>query len=132
MFHLKTDYLRFLWWDNGNTNEPPSTYRMKVHLFGAASSPSVASYALKRTALDNRLDYDQTITDGILDHFYVDDCLSSVDSVPEAIKLIAELRSACETGGFHLTAFTSSNEEVLKTIPPEDYSKQLKKRDKIN
>lgn len=30
------DYLRFLWWDNGDFHSSPSVYRMRVHLFGAA------------------------------------------------------------------------------------------------
>ncbi|XP_039456643.1 uncharacterized protein LOC120433805 [Oreochromis aureus] len=44
-FHVKRedqDYLRFLWWENGNLETSPSVYRMKVHLFGAASSPGCA------------------------------------------------------------------------------------------
>lgn len=46
--------LRFLWWPDGNLNTPMKEYRMAVHLFGATSSPSVASYALRRTAEDRR------------------------------------------------------------------------------
>ena len=48
------DLLRFLWWPNGNLNGPMEEYRMAVHLFGATSSPSVASYALRRTTEDHR------------------------------------------------------------------------------
>ena len=40
------DYLRFLWWPNGNLTEPLQEYRMGVHIFGAISSPSVANFAL--------------------------------------------------------------------------------------
>ncbi len=29
------DFLRFLWWPDGNTNYPLPEYRMTVHLFGA-------------------------------------------------------------------------------------------------
>ena len=38
------DLLRFLWWPDGNLSAPIKEYRMAVHLFGATSSPSVASY----------------------------------------------------------------------------------------
>ena len=34
------DYLRFLWWENENVECQPVEYRMKVHLFGAVSSPA--------------------------------------------------------------------------------------------
>ncbi|XP_052388504.1 uncharacterized protein LOC127934956 [Carassius gibelio] len=44
------DYLRFLWWLNGDLNTEPREYRMKVHLFGASSSPGCANYGLKYLA----------------------------------------------------------------------------------
>lgn len=44
------DYLRFLWWDNGDFHSSPSVYRMRVHLFGAASSPACANFGLKYIA----------------------------------------------------------------------------------
>jgi hypothetical protein len=47
------NYLRFLWWPNDDLNAPPVDYRMRVHLFGAASSPGCANFALKRLAIDN-------------------------------------------------------------------------------
>ncbi|XP_053739916.1 uncharacterized protein LOC128769885 isoform X2 [Synchiropus splendidus] len=48
------DYLRFLWWKNGDLTAEPSEYRMKVHLFGAASSPGCANYGLKHLAKENQ------------------------------------------------------------------------------
>ena len=47
------DFLHFLWWPNNDINLPLAEYRMKVHLFGAVSSPSCANYALKKTADEN-------------------------------------------------------------------------------
>lgn len=41
------DYLRFLWWPQGNLEKDLEEHRMTVHLFGAVSSPSVACYALR-------------------------------------------------------------------------------------
>ena len=29
------DYLRFLWWNDGDISREPEEYRMAVHLFGA-------------------------------------------------------------------------------------------------
>lgn len=45
-----TDFLHFLWWPQGNVDDAPTEFRMTVHLFGAVSSPGIASFALKRTA----------------------------------------------------------------------------------
>lgn len=47
------NYLRFLWWKNGNLSEHPQEFRMKVHLFGATSSPGCANYGLKHIASEN-------------------------------------------------------------------------------
>ena len=47
------DLLRFLWWEEGKPANKVVQYRMTVHLFGACSSPSVACYALRKTASDN-------------------------------------------------------------------------------
>ncbi len=43
------DYLRFFWYPQNNPNLFPVEYRLKVHVFGAISSPAVANYALKQT-----------------------------------------------------------------------------------
>ncbi|XP_063067987.1 uncharacterized protein LOC134459559 [Engraulis encrasicolus] len=48
------DFLRFLWWPEGDVTQQPVEFRMTVHLFGATSSPSCASYALRKTATDNQ------------------------------------------------------------------------------
>jgi hypothetical protein len=58
MFQVKVtlecrDYLRFLWWNDGDISREPEEYRMAVHLFGATSSPGCCNYALKSTADDN-------------------------------------------------------------------------------
>lgn len=56
-FHVpETDqnYLRFLLWKQGDITVQPQEFRMKVHLFGAASSPGCANYGLKHLAKENR------------------------------------------------------------------------------
>lgn len=42
------DYLRFLWWADGDLNKDPEEHQMLVRLFGGASSPSCANFALKK------------------------------------------------------------------------------------
>jgi len=39
------DCLRFFWWPGGDISKDPVICRMKVHLFGAMSSPSVERFA---------------------------------------------------------------------------------------
>lgn len=52
-FHVEVadrNYLRFLWCRNGDLASNPQEYHMKVHLFGATSSPGCANYGLKHLA----------------------------------------------------------------------------------
>jgi hypothetical protein len=54
------DYLRFLWWTDGDISKDPEEYRMMVRLFGATSSPGCCNLALKATADDNEEEFVQT------------------------------------------------------------------------
>ena len=114
------DALRFLWWTEGNLNEEPDEYRMKVHIFGATSSPSCTAYALKRTASDNKKAFSSEAVSTVKHNFYVDDLLKSVGSVSQAVTLAAELRELLKHGGFRLTKWISNSKEVLQTIPTSE------------
>lgn len=72
---MDADFLRFLWWQQGNLDQEEVEYRMCVHLFGATSSPSCSCYALRRTAEDGINDTTPEEAQTVLNNFYVDDCL---------------------------------------------------------
>ncbi|KAM3875257.1 uncharacterized protein ACN63O_000311 [Diretmus argenteus] len=123
------DLLRFLWWPDGDVSQESQEYRMEVHLFGATSSPSCASYALRRCAEDNKDRFDSAVVDAVLHNFYVDDCLRSVASEQEAVKLHQDLKAICHTGGFRLTKWMTNNRNVLSSIPQEDRATEVKDLD---
>ncbi len=108
-----TDFLRFLWWQDGDLNQEPVDYRMNVHLFGAMSSPSCACYGLRRTTETIKLTFGKG-KDTIHTNFYMDDCLKSVASEEEAILMIKDLMAICLTGGFQLTKWVSNSRAVLQ------------------
>ena len=131
MFHQVTvtpqdhDSLRFLWWHKGDTTKQPGHYCMQVHLFGATSSPSVAAYALKKTASDNADKFsDETITT-VQRNFYVDDCLKSVETTDKAKRLVAELRALLSMGGFRLTKWLSNDKSVIASVPQSEREKTV-------
>ena len=95
------DFLRFLWWKNGNLNEEPEEYRMTVHLFGATSSPSAANLALKTTADDYEEKWGTEAANFIRREFYVDDGLKSVSTVIEAKELIHNAKNVNCLGYIH-------------------------------
>ncbi|XP_022518476.2 uncharacterized protein LOC111188878 [Astyanax mexicanus] len=124
-FHVKRedqDYLRFLWWENGNLETTPSVYRMKVHLFGAASSPGCANFGLKHLAEKSQGQFRKNTIDFILKNFYVDDGIVSLQTEKEAIQLVKEARDLCNTGKLRLHKFVSNSENVIATIPEEERS----------
>ena len=112
------DLLRFLWWPGGDTSKPLTRYRMKVHIFGAVSSPGCSNYALKRTATDFSEAYPEA-SKLLKNNFYVDDLLGSAPTNAEAKRLVSEVEELCAKGGFNLTKFVVRDQEIVKQLPPE-------------
>ncbi|KAK6186774.1 hypothetical protein SNE40_006050 [Patella caerulea] len=112
-----TDSLRFLWKSDITIPGPPDIYRMNVHIFGATDSPCCASYAIKRTATDNKAKFSTLAINTTLQDFYVDDLLKSVENSNIAISLAQELTDLLQLGGFHLHKWLSNSSEVLNSIP---------------
>ncbi|KAI7790112.1 hypothetical protein IRJ41_020083, partial [Triplophysa rosa] len=94
-----TNFLHFLWWQDGDIRQEPGEYRMNVHLFGAV--------------------FPERVIDTIYTNFFMDDCLKSVASEQEAILMIKDLTNVCLTGGFQLTKWVSNKRAVLQTVPEE-------------
>ncbi|XP_040928808.1 uncharacterized protein LOC114866078 isoform X1 [Betta splendens] len=131
-FHVKTedqDYLRFLWWEDDDLESSPSVFRMKVHLFGAASSPGCANFGLKHLASKCQDQFSESTVKFIQRSFYVDDGLVSVMSDAEAIQLIKEARELCKTGKLRLHKFVSNSKPVLKSVPEEECADSVKTLD---
>ena len=72
------NYVRFLWWPDGDISKSPCDYRMSVHLFGAVSSPACANYGLKKTADEGEEEFGRNAANFIRNNFYVDDGFTSV------------------------------------------------------
>lgn len=122
------DYLRFLWWENGDTASQPVEYRMKVHLFGASSSPGCANYGMKHLASQNEICYPAAAS-FIRKTFYMDDGLISLESVDKTIKLVKEAQALCTKGKLHLHKFISNNRRVLESIDIKEHAAEVKNVD---
>ena len=116
---------RFLWWPTGDLNQEAVDHRMKVHLFGTTSSPSCSGFALRKTAEDNKGDFEEEVVKSIKRNFYEDDCLKSVKSVDCAIQIVVRLSDLLSKGGFRLTKWLSNNSEVLNFMPHEERAPSL-------
>ena len=118
--------LRFLWWPAGDLSKSPATYRKKVYIFGATSSPSCAAFALRQTAVDFCGDYKAMISTTIEQNFYGDDCLLSVPNVVMAFEMVEGLTSILRNAGFKLTKWISNSQEIIDSIPEPERLETLR------
>ena len=123
------DASRFLWWPEGNLSEEPEEHKMRVHLFGGASSPSCANFAFKKTAKDNEAEFSPEVIETVERNFYVDDCLISVREEDEAVILARKLRELLARGGFKLTKWLSNSRKVIESLPESERASIVKNLD---
>ena len=111
------NFLRFFWFKDHDISKPVSTFRMTVHIFGAVSSPSVATFGLRYLADKHRKDFGDSVSDFVCRDFYVDDGLKSVECASTAVEIIQGAQQLCKKGGIRLTKFVSNSEEVVNSLP---------------
>ena len=97
------DFLRFLWFKGNDLNGQIYEYRIKVHLFGAVSSPGVANFGLRATAETGREQFGQVAADFLQQDFYVDDGLKSFPTPEDAIDVISKTKAMCTAASLRLT-----------------------------
>ena len=60
-------------------------------------------------ANDKTVKYDSIVVEKVLNNFYVDDCLTTVATKQEAVKLASDLRKLLVRGGFQITKRLSND-----------------------
>ena len=96
--------IRFLWREDPTTNVVMHQYTR--HFFGAKDLTTYANYAWQRTPRDNMVQYPEAIK-VIIQNFYMDDYLDSVESSESALKRSKVLVQLLHLGEFKLTKFVS-------------------------
>ena len=120
------DYLRFLWYPNGDLSSEPREYRITVHVFGAISSPSIANFVLQHLpSTGSAKEFSTIAKQTVAVNFYVDDMLKSVLDENSAISLMEDVRGLVATGGFQLVEIASNARKVLKAFSVEDLTKEF-------
>ena len=123
------DFLRFLWWPNGELSEEPAEFRMTAHLFGATSSPACANFALKKIADDFQEECGYEAAQFVRGNFYVDDGLTSVPTEEDCIALVQKTQQLCQKGALRLHKFTSNSRRVIQTIQQADRATTVRDMD---
>ena len=101
---------RFLWRKDRITNVV--VYQYTRHFFGAKGSTTCDNYALQRKALNNICQYPEA-TKAVLEKFYMDDYLDSVESPERALNGLKELLHLLHLGGFKPFKF-------VRNVPNQD------------
>ena len=111
--------LQFLWQEDPEGRI--EIYEYTRHVFGAKSLPTCANYALHQVAKDNAKD-EETLVKAVQQNFYMDDFLKSVITPQEVTEIYQKVRDILIKGGFNLTKWITSDEEVKSQIPEADRS----------
>ena len=110
------DFLRFLWVDDINSDDPSLVfYRFCRVVFGLCSSPFLLNgtlhYHLKNYFLEN-----PELLKILLKSFYVDDFVSGKDTKPETLDLCLQIRECSAEAGFSLHKWVCSDPEITKLL----------------
>lgn len=117
------NFLRFLWHQDNDIEQPIVEYRMTVHVFGNSPSPAVATYGLRRASEEN---CDNTTRHLVERHFYIDDGLVSFPSSEEAISVVKNAQETLAASNLRLHKIASNDITVMKAFPEDDLAKGLK------
>ena len=114
---------RFLWREDPTTNVV--VYQYTRHILGAKDTTTCPKFALQRTARDNVNQYPEA-TKVVLENFYMDDYLDSVQSPERALKRSKELVHHLHLGGFKLTKSVSNVSNLADRIDGSTQSTEPK------
>lgn len=107
------DAQRFLWWTPGE--QRPRELRLEVMTFGATCSPTTAQYVMKQHAKKFQAAKGGAVHE-ILHNYYVDDELSSFNTVEEALAVMRDVVDIQKQAGFDLLKFMSSHPRVVESL----------------
>ena len=107
------DVLRFFWFKDNNLNEEIVEYDMTVHLFGNTSSPAVATFGLRKTAVDDEEKFGESAKKFVCNDFYVDDGLTPRRTAEEVIHVIKTTQTMLSTANIRLHKVASNSVQVM-------------------
>ena len=122
-FHLpkdQRDLVRFYWFKDNNPELDLTPYRYRSHPFGLSSSPGVANFALQLCA-HRPMPSDFILAQEYLRRsFYVDDGLSSAQTVDEGINILGKAKSILSDYNTRLHKIMSNSAELLQAFDKSD------------
>ena len=123
------DMLRFIPFTGNVFSENTREWRFTVMPYGLICIPSIAGFCLKYTARKNYANVSADTVQRVESDFYVDDLITSVETLKEACRVVKEAKLMLATTGFELTKFSSNSRQVLANISSEELAPRLKSLD---
>ncbi|XP_013193342.2 uncharacterized protein LOC106137125 [Amyelois transitella] len=125
------DYHRLLWRrvtkqaDNQtNGNDDIKDFRLCTVTFGTASAPYLAIKTFMKIAEEEGAMYPD-VSRIIREDTYVDDIMSGMDTVDQAIQVSKDLIKVLQRGGFELQKWASNNADFLKSLNAEQITTKV-------
>ena len=112
------NYQHILW--RNSIDEPIQVYELNTVTYGIVSSPFLAIRTLRQLAEDEG-DSFPLAKRALLNGFYMDDLLWSVDTKDEARQLQIQLVQLLRRGDFELRKWSSSCRDVLSSFPDDNF-----------
>ena len=126
MVHVRDrDVFRFFFFKDRSMTAH-QLFRWAVHIFGAASSPTVTAFVLRHHADEIAHLFEEYVIDTIKNRFYVDDGSGGKNSPEEYKKFVRDINDAMEMGGFALDKWKFSHPELLG-LPPAKTGEEITK-----
>lgn len=135
MFHAFYVYpphrrlMRFVRYKDNDKENEVIDYKMTVHIFGNTSSPAVATFGLRRTADEGKEKFSDTASRFVHEDFYLDDGITSCDTVDETLHLITNTRVMLRKANLRLHQIASNSLDVLKSLSQQDKVENLRNLD---
>ncbi|XP_055711552.1 uncharacterized protein LOC129806804 [Phlebotomus papatasi] len=109
---------RILWRES--PDKPIISYLLQTVTYGTASASYLSTRCMQQLIQEDGDDFPLAKEAAARD-FYVDDFMSGQDSVENAMELCAQVHSLMKQGGFELTKWMSSHQEVIQQFPHQDH-----------
>ena len=109
-------YHKFLWRDGPHL--PLQTYQLTTMTFGIAESPYKAN-AVTQHHVDKHKDACPKGASALQTSLYVDDLITSADSVEDAKQIIQEATTILDSASLPLRKWTSNNKDALQDLPAD-------------
>ncbi len=108
------DSQRFLWRD-GNTENEPDVFVVKVLPFGSSCSPAIAQFVKNKNAKEFESEFPRAV-EAITKNHYVDDMIERAHDVESAVQLVKDVQFIHRHANFDLRNLISNNQQVLEAI----------------